>query len=506
MRLAELVQGMTGVTIAAGDAATEIRALAADSREVEPGALFAALPGATADGRAFVADALNRGAAAVLAPEGTTLPAEAKETALVTTDAPRQTLARMAARFFTRQPATIAAVTGTNGKTSVASFTRQLWAQHGDTAASLGTLGLVPEHLATSPGALTTPDPVALHRCLAELAGAGCDHLAIEASSHGLDQGRLDGLTVTAAAFTNLSQDHLDYHADMAGYWAAKRRLFTELLPAGGTAVINADAPEAGELLDICQARGLRALTYGTYADNGSQHSGSHGGAELLIQDREPGPAGQQLGLRLAGERHDVHLPLVGSFQATNALAALGLAVAGGMPIADAVAGLAKLEGVPGRLQRVAQTPGGGQVVVDYAHAPGALETVLTALHPHAHGRLVVVVGCGGDRDRGKRPQMGAIAERLADRVIVTDDNPRSEDAAAIRRAVLAGAPGAREIGDRGEAIRTAVSELEPGDVLLIAGKGHETGQVVGERTLPFDDAAVARAAVAAQAAGGRAQ
>jgi len=499
---------MDGVTIAAGDGGTEIRALAADSRAVGPGALFAALPGARADGRAFIADAIGRGAAAVLAPTGTDLPAEARGTALVTADAPRSALARMAARFHGRQPARIAAVTGTNGKTSVASFTRQLWAHHGATAASLGTLGLVPDGLATSPGALTTPDPVALHRCLAELADAGCDHLAIEASSHGLDQGRLDGLAVTAAAFTNLSQDHLDYHADMASYWAAKRRLFAELLPPGATAVINADAPEAGDLRDVCRARGLRALTYGTHAHEGSQyersqHLGSHGGAELLIQDRVPGPAGQQLGLRLAGERHDVHLPLVGDFQAMNALAALGLAIADGMPMAAAVAGLAQLEGVPGRLQRVAQTPGGGQVVVDYAHAPGALETVLTALRPHAHGRLVAVIGCGGDRDRGKRPRMGAIAARLADSVIVTDDNPRSEDPAAIRRAVLDGAPGAREIGDRGEAIRTAVADLEPGDVLLIAGKGHETGQVVGERTLPFDDAAVARAAVAAQAAGG---
>ena len=503
LRLAELVQGMTDVTLAAGapDAA-DVHALAADSREVGPGALFAALPGTAADGRAFIADALARGAVAVLAPEGTTLPADSGDTALVTAAEPRAVLARMAARFFGRQPAHLAAVTGTNGKTSVASFTRQLWAHHGATAASLGTLGLVPDGLATSPGALTTPDPVGLHRCLAELAEVGCDHVAMEASSHGLDQGRLDGLTLTAAAFTGLSQDHLDYHGDMAAYWAAKRRLFTELLPAGATAVIDADAEEAGDLLAVCRARGLRALTYGTHANDESQHAESHGGAELLIRDRNPGPTGQQLGLRLAGERHDVHLPLVGSFQAKNALAALGLALAGGMPVAEAVAGLAELAGVPGRLERVADTPGGGSVLVDYAHAPGALETVLTALRPHAHGRLVAIVGCGGDRDRDKRPKMGAVAARLADSVIVTDDNPRSEEPAAIRRAILAAAPGAREIGDRGEAIRAAVAELAAGDVLLIAGKGHETGQIVGERTLPFDDDAVARAAVAAQSTG----
>lgn len=469
----------------------DITGLTADSKQVAPGFLFAALPGSRADGRAFIAEAIARGATAVLAPAGTPVPESSPRVALVTSDNPRRSLSLMAARFHAGQPAFIAAVTGTNGKTSVASFCRQLWAHAGDRAASLGTLGLVPAGIAEDPGALTTPDPVALHRCLAQLAAGGTDRLAIEASSHGLDQYRLDGVKVRAAAFTNLSQDHLDYHGTLEAYLAAKRRLFDELLDASGTAVLNAEVPETAKLAEACRARGIEVWRYGERDD-----------AELRLIGREPGLAGQRLTLAIFGERRELHLPLVGRFQAMNALAALGLALAGGMPRQAACTGFELLGGAPGRLQRVGGTFAGAQVFVDYAHTPDALETVLTALRPHAGNRLVVIFGCGGDRDSGKRPIMGEIAARLADDVIVTDDNPRGEDPAAIRRAVLAAAPTAREIAGRGEAIRAAVAELAPGDLLLIAGKGHETGQIVGETTLPFDDTAVARDAIAQQEAG----
>ncbi len=350
--------------------------------------------------------------------------------------------------------------------------------------------------IAESPGKLTTPDSVALHRCLAQLADKGVARLAIEASSHGLDQCRLDGLRVSAAAFTNLTQDHLDYHASMDAYLAAKLRLFTDLLLDGGTAVINADTPQTHEVVAACRRRNVSVWTYGEAE-----------GADLRLRQRRPELAGQVLELTVFGREASVRLPLVGRFQAMNALAALGLVLASGLSTDRALAGLERLEGVPGRLQRVAETPNGAQVFVDYAHTPDALETVLQALRPHAggssgDGRLVCVFGCGGDRDRTKRPIMGEIAARLADLPIVTDDNPRTEDAAAIRAEVLAGAPGAHEVGDRGEAIREAVTGLHAGDILLIAGKGHETGQIVGQDTLPFDDAEVARAAVAQLEAG----
>ncbi len=493
LRLTDLMAGTTArmTSEMAAAANLEIRGLTADSRRVRPGDLFAALPGARADGRAFIADAAARGAVAVLAPTGSELPAEARHLALITDDNPRRALSLFAANFHPGQPRFIAAVTGTNGKTSVAAFCRAIWARAGHKAASLGTLGLIPAEAGESPGALTTPDPVALHRCLAQLAEGGYDRLAIEASSHGLDQYRLDGLKVRAAAFTNLSQDHLDYHGTMTAYFRAKARLFEDLLLDDGTAVLNADAPESAELAAICQARGIRFWRFGTDP-----------AAELRLLDRAPDPRGQQLELAVFGEERRLHLPLVGGFQAMNALAALGLVLAEGTGLDTALAGLESHEGVAGRLQRVGETPAGAQVFVDYAHTPDALQTVLKALRPHAAGRLMVIVGCGGDRDRGKRPLMGAIAARLADATIVTDDNPRGEDPAAIRAEILAAAPGAREIGDRGAAIRQAIAELGSGDLLLIAGKGHETGQIVGDTILPFDDAAVARAAIAAQAGG----
>lgn len=468
------------MALVAGDADAAVAGLTADSRAVQPGFVFAALPGSKVDGRAFVPQAIAQGAAAVLLPEGSTLP---EGVAAVTSPNPRLAFARMAARFHGAQPGTVCAVTGTNGKTSTAVFTQQLWAVLGHQAAALGTLGIVGGGLDRS-GSLTTPDPVKLHALLAEAAQAGCTHLCMEASSHGLDQHRLDGVKVAAAAFTNLSRDHLDYHGSLEAYLAAKARLFTEVLQPGGVAVLNADIPEFVGLRTAAEAAGRRVMSYGL------------AGQDLRLIERTPSGTGQSLRLGVLGREHTVDLPLAGAFQAMNALAALGLVIATGAEAPAAVAALERLSGVPGRLEAVGTTAEGAAVYVDYAHTPDALETVLTALRPHAARRLNVVFGCGGDRDRGKRPQMGAIACRLADGVIVTDDNPRSEDPAAIRAEVLAGCPGATEIGDRRAAIRAAVATLGTGDVLVIAGKGHESGQTVGTTVLPFDDRVEARAAL----------
>jgi UDP-N-acetylmuramoyl-L-alanyl-D-glutamate--2,6-diaminopimelate ligase len=471
----------------------EIAGLTSDSRQVRPGYLFAAFPGAKADGSRFVEAAIEAGAVAVLAYPGAVGPELAGRAALLEDQDARRRFALMAAAFYGRQPRICVAVTGTNGKTSTVQFARQLWQGLGRSAASIGTLGV------TAPGfesgySLTTPDTVALHRTLKELAEAGIEHAAMEASSHGLDQRRLDGVRVVVAGFTNLSRDHLDYHGTMASYLEAKAMLFDQVLVRGGTAVLNADIPEFGSLAAICAGRGQRVFGYG------------YQGRELTVRAIEPLPHGQRLGLRVLGRDHEIELPLAGRFQAWNALCALGLVIGSGVPAEDAVPGLARLTGVRGRLELVAQA-GGAAAYVDYAHTPDALETVLNALRPHTEGRLVAVFGCGGDRDRGKRPVMGGIATRLADRVIVTDDNPRTEDAAAIRREVLAGCAssgagatgsgaGAEEIGDRAEAIREAVRGLRPGDLLLVAGKGHEQGQIVGTQVRPFDDADTVRAAM----------
>ena len=449
---------------------------------MQPGYLFAALPGRRDDGRRFIADALKRGAVAVLGTPGLAKP---PGVALLESDNPRQALAKLAARFYGDQPRHIAAVTGTSGKTSVVAFARQLWTQLGHPAASLGTLGIVAPGF-TRYGSLTTPDPVSLHQYLADLARSGVDHLAMEASSHGLDQYRLDGVRVSAAAFTNLTRDHLDYHATMTDYFAAKKRLFSEVMAQGGVAVLNADVPEFADLAALARARGHRIIDFGRQA------------SALRLVAQVPVPEGQHVTLRVEERLAQVTLPLVGDFQAMNALAALGLVIGCGENADAAVAVIASLAAVPGRLERVALRRNGAAVYVDYAHKPGALETVLRALKMHAAGRLVVVLGCGGDRDPGKRPMMGEIAQRIADRVIVTDDNPRSEDPAKIRRQILVGCPGAREIGSRREAIFHAVAGLAAGDLLVVAGKGHESGQIVGETVLPFDDAIVAREAVAA--------
>jgi len=467
-----------------GSGDPEILGLTADSRVVQPGFLFAALPGLRQDGRSFAADAVTRGAAAILTDKVAALALTQEQRdriAIVTDENPHRRLALLAARFSGRQPRTICAVTGTNGKTSVVHFTREIWTKIGRPAASLGTLGLV-SPAGRRPGALTTPDPVALHRDLAELAGQGIELVVIEASSHGLHQFRLDGLTVAAAAFTNLTRDHLDYHANMAHYRAAKDRLFTALLSPGGYAVLNRDSDEFARLKALCRDGGHPVIAYG--ADPA---------ADLRLVVCEPQVGGQALVLELFGKRHELVLPLAGEFQAMNALAALGLAIATGSPVPAATAALTGLTGVPGRLQFVAGHEGGGAIVVDYAHTPDALATVLAALRPHALGRLIALFGCGGDRDAGKRPLMGEVGARLADRVYSTDDNPRTELPAKIRRAILEAAPKAIEIGDRRQAIATAIAELAPSDLLVIAGKGHETGQIVGNETYPFDDAAIAR-------------
>ena len=480
------LQMLTGPETAAspGWGHVEISGLTADSREVQPGWLFAALPGAKADGARFVSDAIAKGAAAVLVKAGADV-AEAAHIPVLASAEPRRALALMAARFFAAQPDKIVAVTGTSGKTSVAEFTRQIFAARGRTAASLGTIGLVKPDGSVY-GGLTTPDPVTLHRTLAELAGEGFTHLAFEASSDGLAQHRLDAVKLKAAAFTNLGRDHLNTHHTVEAYRDAKLRLFTELLPADGAAVLNADTRNANEelILRLALSCGRRAMTVGTR------------GETLKLESVARDGFAQRLSVRHAGKSYAIRLPLIGDYQAANALLAAGLAIATG-EAADAVFGaLETLKGVKGRLE-IAGELRGGLVVIDYAHKPDALIAALDALRPFAPGKLVCVFGCGGDRDKGKRPLMGQIAAAKADTVIVTDDNPRSEKPDAIRAEILAGAPGAIEIGDRAEAIRSAVQGLAKGDVLLVAGKGHETGQIIGARVLPFSDHAAVQAALA---------
>ncbi len=475
-----------------GGPAPAIAGLTADSRAVTPGMLFAALPGARADGRAFIADAVARGAVAILAPAGTAWPEGVPRAPLLESADPRRSLARLAAAFHGAQPATLVAVTGTNGKTSTVDFLRQLWMLAGRRAASLGTLGLVTEGLPPGPS-LTTPDPVALHGMLAGLARQGVTHAAMEASSHGIDQRRLDGVRLAAAGFTNLTRDHLDYHGSMAAYRAAKLRLFDTLLPAGAAAVINADmeAESLEALRRIAAARGLRLLAVG------------EAGAELRLLAQRPLPEGQEIELDACGRRTTLRLALPGRFQADNVLMAAGLAVATGMDPAGLPELLPRLAGVRGRMELAARLANGAAAYVDYAHTPDALERLLAALRPHVGpgGRLHVVFGAGGDRDPGKRPLMGAACARFADACWVTDDNPRSEDPAAIRAAVLAGCPGGIDAGDRATAIGRALAALGPGDVLAVAGKGHEAGQTIGAATHPFDDAAVLRGLVTGMAA-----
>ena len=458
----------------------EVAGLAADSRAVKPGFVFFAMPGARADGLSYAEGAIKAGAIAVVAEHA---PAKTPHGAPVLLVAnARAALSAAAARFHAAQPSTIVAVTGTSGKTSVAAFTRQIWAQLGLRAAALGTTGVITPDGETY-GSLTTPDPVTLHQTLDKLAHDGVTHLAMEASSHGLDQRRLDGVRLSAAGFTNLSRDHLDYHPDLDAYLAAKLRLFEALLKPGQSAVIDADSDVAARVIAACAARGLRVLTTGVHGDFLKLVSAQARSASTLVR------------IACGGEIHDIELPLAGAFMASNALLAAGLCIATGSPVGPVLQALAQLRGAPGRLEKIGERDG-APVFVDYAHKPDALEKVLTALRPLASGRLIVVFGCGGDRDAGKRPIMGEIAARLADVVIVTDDNPRSEHPAAIRAAILAAAPGARDIADRGEAICAAVRMARAGDVLVVAGKGHETGQIVGDQILSFSDHQAVRAAL----------
>ncbi|WP_315703079.1 MULTISPECIES: UDP-N-acetylmuramoyl-L-alanyl-D-glutamate--2,6-diaminopimelate ligase [unclassified Bradyrhizobium] len=456
-------------------AATDVTGLAVDSRVVKPGNLFFALAGAKTDGARFVDAAVAAGAVAVA---GEHAPSGELAVPFVVLPNARRALALAAARFFPAQPSTIAAVTGTSGKTSVAAFTRQIWQRLGHSSASIGTIGLVSDKR-TVYGSLTTPDPIALHRQLDEIAHGGVTHLAFEASSHGLDQYRLDGVRIAAGGFTNLSRDHMDYHPDVAHYLNAKLRLFRDLIPTGGAAVISADHDCSQQVIDAAKARGLRVMTVGAKGDGAGE------GIRLVSAAIEG--FAQALAIEHRGRIHNIRLPLVGAFQIENALVAAGLAIGTGSD-ADAVFdALTTLEGAKGRLELVGER-NGAPIFIDYAHKPDALAKALQALRPYAKRRLVVVFGAGGDRDTGKRPLMGAIATENADSIIVTDDNPRSEDPVAIRAAILAKATEAREIGDRAEAIRVAVDGLEQGDALVVAGKGHETGQIIGDKVLHFSD------------------
>ncbi len=468
-------------TVPSETAAIEIRGITADSRAVQPGFLFAALPGTKVDGAQYVAQAIAKGAVAIMAGNDAALPP--LSIPILRADDPRRALALMAARFYHLQPPVAVAVTGTNGKTSVAEFTRQIFAQLGRQAASLGTIGVVKPDGSVY-GSLTTPDPVTLHRTLADLATEGVTHVAFEASSHGLDQRRLDGVRLKAGAFTNLGRDHLDYHPTVDDYFEAKLRLFGTLLPADGIAIVHADDERSAEVCRVAAGRGIRIFTTG------------RAGRDLKLISVTPDGFAQRLSIEHGGRLYDVRLKLIGDYQATNALLAAGLAIASGEDAESAIAAIASLHGVNGRLDIVGEH-NGGLAVVDYAHKPEALEAALAAVRPFATGKLICVFGCGGDRDKGKRPIMGAIAARSADVVIVTDDNPRTEAPEVIRRQILVTAPGAREIGDRAEAIATAVQSMQRGDVLLVAGKGHETGQIVGGTTLPFSDHEVLRAAMA---------
>lgn len=468
--------------------AVMVTGLAVDSRAVKPGDLFFALAGNKTDGARFIDAAIFSGAVAVA---GDRPPPGVARVPFVITPNPRRALALAAAKFYSRQPETIAAVTGTSGKTSVAAFTRQIWQRLGYESASIGTIGLVsPKH--TIYGSLTTPDPVALHCQLDEIAREGVTHLALEASSHGLDQYRLDGVRIVAGGFTNLSRDHMDYHPDVAHYLASKLRLFRDLVATGGVAVISADHDCSQTVIDAAEAKKLRIIAVGCKGNGASE------GIRLIEADING--LAQKLTLEHRGRKYAVQLPLVGEFQIENALVAAGLVVGTGGDPKAVFAALEFLEGARGRLERVAER-NGAPIFVDYAHKPDALAKALQALRPYARRKLVVVFGAGGDRDPGKRPLMGAIAAENADSVIVTDDNPRSENPQAIRTAILSAAKGASEIGDRTEAIRTAIAALQSGDALLIAGKGHETGQIIGDRTLPFSDHEAVASALASRVA-----
>ncbi|GLR47208.1 UDP-N-acetylmuramoyl-L-alanyl-D-glutamate--2,6-diaminopimelate ligase [Sphingomonas astaxanthinifaciens] len=470
MRLSDLVDALPE----GGDAA--ITGFAIDHRKVAPGTVFGAFRGSAQDGEDYIAPAIARGAIAVVArPE-----ARVEGAVHIADPEPRRRFAALAARFFAPYPEVMVAVTGTNGKTSTVEMTRQLWRMAGQRSASVGTLGVTTADDQVKTG-LTTPDIVTFLSNMAGLRKMGIGHVAYEASSHGLDQYRSEGPRVAAAAFTNFSRDHLDYHQTMEAYFEAKMRLFDEVVADGGAAVVWTADPKSAEVIARARRRGLEVLTVGP------------GGETIDLKGQQPSALGQTLTLGHAGRDWTLKLPLIGAYQAANVLVAAGLVLATGGSWEQTFAGLGRLSPVRGRLERAVITPAGAPVYIDYAHTPDALEAAIAALRPHVEGRLITVFGAGGDRDEGKRPEMGRVAAAASDLVIVTDDNPRTEDPAAIRRAVLAGAPGAREIGDRRAAIAAAIAEARAGDIVLLAGKGHETVQVIGDTALPFDDAAVAR-------------
>jgi UDP-N-acetylmuramoyl-L-alanyl-D-glutamate--2,6-diaminopimelate ligase len=486
MKLADLIKDIPLSVSPNAFPNLDIRGITADSRLVTPGMLFAALPGTKTDGMAFAREARKSGAVAILGGESAT--GEVLSLPILRAAEPRRALALLAARFYAAQPRIIAAVTGTNGKTSVASFLRQIWAAIGHEAASLGTIGIVTGRGETAL-AHTTPDPVSLHKHLAALAAEGVTHLALEASSHGLDQHRLDGVHFAAGGFTNITRDHLDYHPTFEQYLNAKLRLFRELLDPGSPAVIDADSPGADAAAEAAKSRGLRVMTVGARGDT------------VALKAAERNGFRQHLTLLFHGRTFSVELPLPGAFQISNALVAAGLALGLGGEPDDVFAALSRLQGAKGRLEYIGDAASGAPVFVDYAHTPDALGKALQALRPYVVGRLHVVFGCGGDRDKGKRPEMGREAVSSADVVYVTDDNPRSEEPAVIRREILEGAPGAIEIAGRADAIVAAIAGLQKGDALLVAGKGHETGQIVGKTIIPYSDHEAVAAALAGESA-----
>lgn len=457
------------LSVPAGAETLKVRGLALDSRKVQPGDVFAALPGVKVDGVKFIPMAVEKGAVAVIAPTGTSA-----DVPVIESDDPAGTLAAMAARFSPAQPETIAAVTGTNGKSSTVEFLRQIWAMAGLDAAALGTLGVTRASGRTDVG-YTTPDAIALHESLDKLASEGVTHLAMEASSHGLKQRRMDGVKLALVGFTNLTQDHLDYHPDFEDYFASKMRLFSALAPMGAPAVINMDSDWSARVSQAAIAAGLSPVEVGWR------------GRDLTVHEITPHPASQHIRFSWRGAEHTVDLPLIGEFQTANALGAAAMAIATGVDPAAAFEALGKLDGVAGRLQAVG-TKNGAPILLDYAHTPDGLDKLLRAARPHTQGQIILVFGAGGDRDSTKRAPMGEVAARLADQVIVTDDNPRTEDPDAIRAEILKACPEATEIADREAAIRAGIERLEEGDVLLIAGKGHETGQILADRVIPFDE------------------
>ena len=455
---------------------SKVTGFALDHRNVASGNVFGAFRGARFNGEDFIAEAVRRGAVAIVARPD----AIVEGVPHLKADEPRKLFADLAARYFAPYPETVVAVTGTNGKTSTVELTRQLWRMAGHRSASIGTLGVTTADEQVSTG-LTTPDIVTFLSNLAGLRKMGISHVAYEASSHGLDQYRAEGVTLKAAAFTNLSRDHLDYHSDMDAYFAAKMRLFDEVLASDGAAVVWTGDARSEEVIGHGRRRGLRLVTVGP-------------GAETIeLVSRASTPLGQQLLLRHEGREHKLSLPLIGAYQMNNVLTAAGLVLATGGNWATTLSGMARVAPVRGRLERAVISRAGAPVYDDYAHTPDAIEAAIAALRPHVEGRLITVLGAGGDRDEGKRPEMGEVATRLSDVVIVTDDNPRSEDPGAIRKAVLAGAPGAIEVADRRAAIGEAIAMARAGDIVLVAGKGHEQGQIIGDQVLPFDDVTVAR-------------